>query len=292
MIPIKSLVIVIATTSFLGLPSAQTLPNTKVLNQKNLKTLEQKVEHAVATKSIPTLKPQEGLSLVTDLPDSDEQALGRETAGRLLAAYPIVKNDSIERYVNLVGSGVALQSKRSNLRWTFGVIESDDINAFAAPGGYVFVTSGLYKTLQNEAELAAVLGHEIAHVNLRHQVRLMQKERLIADGRNFLARQTKQEALKELAGSGAEISARTLDKDAEFEADRQGIEYVARAGYDPFAYLETLDRMGADSETDRLSLLLKTHPHPRDRIASLEKAIGARWNGIGGIVPSRWIALK
>ncbi|MCM2264381.1 MAG: M48 family metalloprotease, partial [Desulfuromonadales bacterium] len=81
--------------------------------------------------------------LIGTLSDADEQAVGREIAGRLLAGYPLVKNDSLQRYVNRVGRYLAAQGPRPGLNWTFGVIQSDDINAFAAPGGYIFVTRGL-----------------------------------------------------------------------------------------------------------------------------------------------------
>jgi beta-barrel assembly-enhancing protease len=274
---------------------AQTLKSAEELAKKGLSTVEQKAGPTVdkiKQAAQQAVKADNGIPLVGDLSDADEQALGRETAGRLLAANPLVKNDSVQRYVNFVGMYVAHQSSRPGLAWTFGVIESDDINAFAMPGGYIVLTSGMYKTLQNEAELAAVLGHEIAHVNLRHHVRLMQKERLIAQGRDFLVGKTKVDALKALAGPGAEICARSLDKNAEFESDRIGLEYAARAGYDPFAYLDVLDRMGVSNQSDRLSLLYKTHPHPRDRLAALEKAIASSWTRVAGIVPKRWVALQ
>jgi predicted Zn-dependent protease len=278
--------------------SAQTLSGGSLLKKAGLDTLKQKIGQgakqagAVAAEAkTALLKPEDGIPLAGDLPDSDEIALGREWSGRLLSQYPVISNDSLQRYVNLVGLWVARQSRRATLPWTFGVVESDDINAFSAPGGYVFVTKGLYALLRNEAELAGVLGHEIAHVNLRHHVRLMQKERLLEKGKNFLAGQTRHDALKELAGTGAEISARAFDKDAEFECDRTGVEYAARAGYDPFAYLEVIDRIGASDRADRLSLLFKTHPHPRDRIAALEASIGSHWSGVGGVVPRRWVAV-
>jgi predicted Zn-dependent protease len=267
------------------------------LSKKNLSKIGQsinrgaaQIKQAASTVQASLPKTNEGIPLIGDMSDSDEQALGREVAGRLLAANPVEKNDSLQRYVNLIGTYIAQQGTRPTLAWTFGIIESDDINAFALPGGYIVVTRGLYRTLRNEAELAGVLGHEIAHVNLRHHVRLMQKERLIAEGADFLAGKTKQDAIKALAGSGAEICARTLDRNAEFECDRIGLEYAARAGYDPFAYLDALDRMGVNTQTDRLSLLYKTHPHPRDRIAALEGAIVKSWPSVTGAVPQRWVS--
>jgi beta-barrel assembly-enhancing protease len=294
------LIVVFITTVLCFLPvSTQTLPGSNLLKKVPLDSLKQAAEKqvnqinkdqinkAVTTAKKELLKPEEGIPLVGDLPDSDEVALGREWAGRLLSEYPVVKNDSLQRYVNLVGAWVAGRSNRAGLPWTFGVIESDDINAFSAPGGYVLITKGLYQGLRNEAELACVLGHEIAHVNLRHHVRLLQKERLIEKGKNFLIGQTKKDALKELAGTGAVLSARAFDKNAEFECDRWGVVYAARAGYDPFAYMEVLDRMGASDQVDRLSLLYKTHPSPGDRITALEKAIGTKWNTLKGIVPQR-----
>lgn len=292
----------IATLVAVGISSAlfaQTATVSDLLNKKNLKKVEQKIDQkanqaatTAKTTAAGLLKTDAGIPLIGDMSDADEQALGRETAGRMLSAYPLLKNDSLQRYVNLVGSWVARQSERAGLEWTFGVIESDDLNAFAMPGGYIVLTSGLYKTLTNEAELGGVLGHEIAHVNLRHHVHLMQKQLLIAKGSNFLAGKTRADAVKELVGTGAEITARSLDKEAEYESDRTGIEYTARAGYDPFAYLEVLGRMGANASPDRLTLLFKTHPHPGERLDALEKAIGTKWGGVKGVVPVRWMRLE
>ncbi len=261
---------------------------------KVIKTNARQVKQTAAKAQGTLTKKEVGIPLAGDLSDADEQALGREIAGRFLAANPSIKNDSLQRYVNLIGVYAAQQSNRPTLAWTFGVIESDDINAFALPGGYILVTSGLYKTLRNEAELAGVLGHEIAHVTLRHHVRLLQKERLVAKGAaktaDFLAGTTRHDAIKTLAGSGAAICTRALDRNAEFECDRLGCEYAARAGYDPYAYLEVLDRTGANNNSDRLTLLYKTHPHPRDRIAALEEAISKAWPSVSGVVPDRWVS--
>jgi predicted Zn-dependent protease len=230
--------------------------------------------------------------LIGQMSDADEQALGREIAGRLLASSPLVPNEALQQYVNRVGRYVAAQSLRPSLNWTFGVIQSDDINAFAAPGGYVFVTRGLYRTLENEAELAGVLAHEIAHVNERHHVKLLQQARLLQLGQSALLGKAKSDTVKNLAGNGLEVYARSLDKNAEFACDRLAITYAAKAGYDPFAYIAVLDRIGASEDADQLALLYKTHPHPGERLEVLENQMGDRWDALGNsVIPQRWVGL-
>jgi predicted Zn-dependent protease len=255
--------------------------------------VDQKALEAEARKSL-QLKPAEdqagGIPLMGPVSDADEAALGREIAGRLLGAYPLVPNDELQRYVNLVGRYLASQGPRPALPWTFGVIASEDINAFAAPGGYVFVTAGLYRMLGNEAELAGVLAHEMAHVNERHYVRLLQQQRALALGQDFLLGRVKSETAGKLAGTGLELYARSLDKEAEFACDRLAVQQAAGAGYDPFAYVSVLDRMGASEQSDQLALLFKTHPHPAERLDALENLIGGRWDGLGGPPPpQRWV---
>jgi len=231
--------------------------------------------------------------LVGTVSDADEMALGREIAGRLLAAYPLVDNPPLQQYINRVGRYLASQGPRPTLTWTFGVIRNDDINAFATPGGYLFVTSGLYRRLENEAELAGVLAHEMVHVNERHYVRLLQQQRALALGQEYLLGKVKSATVQQLAGNGLELYARSLDKDAEYACDRLGIQAVARAGYDPFAYLAVLDRIGAVTNVDQLALLYKTHPHPASRLDKLEQLIGSRWDTLGGVsATARWIALR
>ncbi len=207
----------------------------------------------------------------------EEIALGREITGSLLGAAPLVKDDALQKYVNQVGRWVASQSERADLPWKFGVIDSTDINAFAAPGGYVLVTKGLYQNLQNEAQLAGVLGHEIAHVVKKHQLKVLQKQQLLGAGSDWIKdRFGKKNKIAEKAiGTGAEISARSLDKDAEFEADRMGMILAARAGYDVYGLSEVLQTMGQIKPGDNsMALLFKTHPHPDERLTKLGDAAG------------------
>jgi predicted Zn-dependent protease len=179
--------------------------------------------------------------------------------------------------VNRVGRWVALQSERPELPWHFGVIESASINAFAAPGGYILVTRGLYELLDNEAQLAGVLGHEIAHVVARHHISVMQKSAFVSAGARAAQRDNRAAFVNSLIGNGAEIFARGLDKEAEFEADRHGVTLAARAGYNPYALVDVLQKMQARGSNDpTLALLFETHPAPADRLSKLGSALTPR----------------
>ena len=213
----------------------------------------------------------------------EEIRIGQQIAGNLLGAAPLVRDEGLQRYVNRVGRWVALQSERPDLPWRFGVIESDDINAFAAPGGFVFLTKGLYRKLKNEADLAGVLGHEIGHVIRKHQLKLLQKSQAIAAVGSFFGSKVKNEnqVVQNLIGNGAEIVARGLDKDAEYEADRIGMVLGARAGYDAYALPAVLAEIGHVAKNDKsVSLLFKTHPLPEDRLGKLSEAVADKLDGL------------
>jgi len=227
----------------------------------------------------------------------EEIALGREIAGNLLGAAPLVKDAALQKYVNSVGRWVASQSERPDLPWRFGVIESEDLNAFAAPGGYIMLTKGLYRKLSNEAQLAGVLGHEIGHVVKKHQLKVLQKQQLLNIGAGFLSdKYAKDNKLASKAiGTGAEISARSLDKSAEYEADRLGLSYATRAGYEPYGLTEVLQAIGQTNKNDgSVALLFKTHPHPDERLVALGDAIGNKLDNVknGKTLENRFYQLK
>lgn len=227
----------------------------------------------------------------------EEIQIGREITGNLLGASALVKDDALQKYVNQVGRWVANQSERADLPWHFGVIESEDINAFAAPGGYVVITKGLYRKLENEAQLAAVLSHEIAHVVRSHHLKILQKSQLLDMGAGLLGKQVGKDnqVIRKVIGSGAEICARSLDKSAEFEADRMGVVLTTRAGYEPYGLPEVLQTIGQTGKDESsVSLLFKTHPHPDDRLVKLDEAIGNRLDKIkdGKILGNRFYKLK
>lgn len=228
---------------------------------------------------------QLGFALFGAYSPEEETRIGRQISGNLLGAVPLVRDDKLQNYVNLVGNWVAAQSGRTDISWHFGVLDTEDINAFAAPGGYVFVTKGLYRRLNNEAQLAGVLAHEIAHVTRKHHLKVLKQSSLIGALGQAASKKAKDsdQVVQNLIGNGAEIMARGLDKNAEFEADRVGIVFAARAGYEPWGLPDVLqDLASLPAKDDRTSLLFKTHPHPADRLAALGEAVGGRFDAVRG----------
>jgi predicted Zn-dependent protease len=240
----------------------------------------------VFEKSPKPSDPQLDLALrtATGFTEAEELAIGRQAAGNLLGAAPLVNDLKLQQYVNRVGRWIASRSERANLNWHFGVIDSNDINAFAAPGGYVFVTKGLYRLLDSESALAGVLAHEVAHVIHKHHLTILQQGRLVEAGSKLLVDAVGETAqIRNLIGNGAVIFARTLDKKAEFEADRTAVVLAARAGYDAFGLPAVLQDIAQVAKDDSIvALLFKTHPPPDERLEQLDEAIGNRLDGQKG----------
>jgi predicted Zn-dependent protease len=205
----------------------------------------------------------------------EEEQIGYATASTLLGAAKPINNPAVQEYVNKVGLWVALQSDRPDLPWHFAVVDSNDIDAFAVPGGYVFITRGLLLHMRSEAELAGALGHEISHVVLKQQLKALQQAaqlNLLGQAAQFELQQRGQNAqlFNSVASATRNLYSKGLDKDDEFEADRMGVVLAARAGYDPYglvAVLQTLETVNPKSNS--MQLLLATHPAPAARVAML-----------------------
>lgn len=205
---------------------------------------------------------------------AEEIEIGDGVAETLLGARPLLDDPDLQRYVNAVGMWVAQQSERPDLPWHFGVNDSDHINAFAAPGGYIIVTKGMMKQLRNESELAGVLGHEVAHVTQKHHLKALCKAALVnllsAGAAAATAESRHADMVQKLSGPTKELYARGLDKADEFEADRIGVVLSARAGYDPYGLPAVLTTLAsADPKDNFLTLLTKTHPLPQVRLDRL-----------------------
>ena len=215
----------------------------------------------------------------------EEIALGPEITGRILGARPLWQNADAQRRVNLVGRWVASQTSRPELPWTFGVIDTPEVNAFAAPGGYILVTRGLYELLASDSELAAALAHEITHCVQRDHYNVIRKQEMANAGKEVAMSAT--DAGKDsVAGSyarsyaekhGAAIMLTSLDRKAEYRADEGAEYYLARAGMNPLALYSVLQKLTAlGSDSAALAQLYKTHPPFDDRIDRIdERGFGA-----------------
>jgi len=223
----------------------------------------------------------------------DEIALGEAATASFLGASPLHHDASLQRYVNRVGKWVALHSDRADLPWTFSVIDTETINAFALPGGSIIVSSGLLKRLGSESELAGVLAHEIAHVVKRHQLKAIQSG-MQADfwknvGTSVAADRVKigGGAVGSTVGSMAKpyildaagnlikdgFFLRPLDRGLETEADQLAIVLATRAGYDPYGLVGALQMLAQYKGGGDAASIFSTHPSATDRIAELEKFV-------------------
>jgi beta-barrel assembly-enhancing protease len=229
--------------------------------------------------------------------EQEEIQIGQEVASGILGASPLYPNQNVQRYVNQVGRWLASQTHRPDLPWTFGVLNDDGINAFAAPGGQIFITWGLMQRLSSETELAGVLAHEIGHVLARHQVvNLEQMQNAAAAGQALLN-------VADIVGkskggnTGRDVAVATsilgsapvkdvskrmfgssLSKEAEYEADRLAITVMGRSGYDPAglaSVMQVFHSLSAGDRSGAAELLFATHPSPADRLAEMEKVINA-----------------
>lgn len=202
--------------------------------------------------------------------DAQEVQLGQATVQQVLQQYPLVKDPALNAYVTRIGKQMAAVSDRPNLPYQFFIIDSKDINAFAAPGGYVFVTSALLRFAQNDAQLAGVLGHEVGHVAKKHSVSAIRKQ-LVAQGvASALLGENQSQLLAIAANIGATMILRGFDRQAELQADQLGATYALRAGYDPKELPKFLDALGkATGEPPTWLMPVVDHPRSQDRVARL-----------------------
>ena len=186
-----------------------------------------------------------------------------------------VKNEALQRYVNLVGNAVAYNSKRATIPYQFAVLDSPVQNAFAVPGGVIFISRALVSVLDDESELAAVLAHEVGHVAAKHALKSTQRAQLLQGVGTITAASVGGDKGKKFAAAIGDMQTvlfdKGLDKEMEFEADLAAMETTYRTGYDPSAMirvLEKLQRLEASSK-DKKGSWFSTHPPLSERISRL-----------------------
>ncbi|MEQ1775707.1 MAG: M48 family metalloprotease [Burkholderiales bacterium] len=207
----------------------------------------------------------------TGISEKEEIEIGRGLAGRMLGQVALVDDANVQAYVNRVGRWIASQSERPDIPWRFGVANAPNINAMAMPGGTILITRGLYDILDNEAQLAGVLGHEIAHVVKKHHIGVMQKQNLVSAGASLVAARTGTNQLGQVAlNFFKNLFISGLDKESEYEADAVGVILAARAGYNAFGLAEVLHKLNSRGSSDPSVVdLFGSHPGPSDRLTKL-----------------------
>ena len=204
--------------------------------------------------------------------EEEEKAIGGSLAIQVFNRFGgLYENLELQRYITLVGQSLVDVSDRPDLDYHFAVVNSEYPNAFATPGGYVFVSVGLLRVLENEAQLAGVLGHEIAHITHKHALKTLERNKKIAGFGSLtvsMLGQSPDVFDKVIEQAGEIIFTHGLDKNLEYEADKIGTEYTDRLGYHSGGLKSFLGIL-SKSQPGEDSVFLSTHPSPADRLAQL-----------------------
>ena len=207
---------------------------------------------------------------------AQELALGRQLAAEVEKQARVVSDPLVTEYINRLGQNLARNSD-SGFPMTFRLLQSDEINAFALPGGYVFLSTGILKLSDNEAELASVVAHELAHAVARHATRQATRNDLINAGKLplLLAGGLAGLAVRQTAGMFGNLAFYHFSREYETEADLLGLEYMWRAGYDPTAGVDMFERVESmeRAKPGSVSQLFRTHPLTAARIGQTQKNI-------------------
>lgn len=209
-----------------------------------------------------------------------EIEFGRTIAARVLGRYALDDDAALNRYVNLVGSGIALHSGRGELTYRFAVLDSEHINAYSAPGGYIFITRGALAQMKDEAELAGVLAHEVAHITERHIVKALSIRAADNSAGSGLSRilNAGTDTARVAIQQAADQAMRILFEDGyqqrdELDADRVATLLLATTGYDPAALHRYITRIQASETTSNNHESVTTHPPSPERLAALRKTL-------------------
>ena len=231
-----------------------------------------------------TTNPTTGRSQFNALSRSDEIAMGVQSMPAMLKEYGgRVAKQELQDYVTSIGRLMAAQTEGDapTLPWEFTLLDSDVINAFALPGGKVFMSRGLAQMMTNEAQLAGVLGHEIGHVTARHTNERFSRAASAQLGLGVLGiavgTGAESQLINDLAGQATSIALLSYDRGQELESDKLGMEYMARVGYDPMAQRQVMEILLKAAGSGGQPEFFSTHPHPESRIAQINDLLVGKY---------------
>lgn len=250
-------------------------------NQDNLSAeASRKAKHKITEekKDENSTSPEDSITqMKKDL--DDEVTIGREMASKLYGTYGELRQIKEIKYLNLVLQSIVRKIGRPEINYKIGILDTDELNAFATPGGYILITKGLILSLKNEEELAGVISHEIAHINFKHLYKEVNKNsknkigasetitRIILQGRSDFT----MSLIKAVEDGVKTLTDKGLKPELEFEADENAINYTWATGYSSKSYLNVLERLKQQTSHD--AILLKTHPSFEQRIQKINTYI-------------------
>jgi len=230
---------------------------------------------ALAVGSGCARNPVTGKKEVVLMSEKQEIEMGKQADPEVIKQFGLYEDSSLQRYMNQLGQQMAAISHRPKLEYHFRVINSEVVNAFAVPGGYVYFTRGILAHLNNEAQFAGVLGHEIGHITARHSVQ-QQRNQILAQVGLIAGMILSPELARfgEAASQGLGLMLLKYGRDAERQSDELGVAYSAKIGYDPqymADFFQTLERQSKAAGSEELPDFLSTHPSPEERYNTVKK---------------------
>lgn len=210
------------------------------------------------------------------VPTSQEVAIGAGMAEQLKESETELNDPEWQAYLTEVGQKIVAVCDRRDIEYHFTVIESDQVNAFAAPGGYVYFYTGLLKEMKSESEMSAVMAHEISHVVARHGIKRLQAAMGVGMAAQLILGDQSSQVINASVSIGLSMLFSGYSREAEREADKYGLVYQVRAGYHPEGFLgmfETLARLGGSGSPNVYEKLSRSHPESQERIANAEAQI-------------------
>jgi len=206
--------------------------------------------------------------------EADEIRIGQGVSEKVRARYGVVQDPAVHRYVTLVGAALAMSSSRPNLPWTFVVLDTDGVNAFAVPGGIIHITRGALGLLDSEAELAGVLAHEITHVTEKHTVKAIQEGKMVEFGAD--ATLGDKSVFNKVVDKATEAVMAGFGRKEELEADRGGVRLANQVGYAPQGLENFLRRLSdRNKSASEKQGLFASHPEMKERLDLLAKQVAA-----------------
>lgn len=215
-----------------------------------------------------------GLAMIP-ISEEEEIILGKRVAAKVVERYGIENAPEMTYYLNLITTTISQRSDRPGIPYHVAILATDDVNAYACPGGYIFVTRGALNMVRDEAELAAILAHEIAHVTERHIVNALRNSKLMKVGTDVAAEafRTPGPLLEQMTSFATEALFEGLDKSDEYESDEKAVDYLDRIGYDYPAMYNILELLEIQRKWGTTKVLDKTHPTPKSRLQVLKSTV-------------------